>query len=63
MHILILFLLAVVEVKDTQRAGTRGCLPVTHGGNTKVNVLLAQELVTAIGVIARHVGNDKSADK
>ena len=48
-------------------AGTRACLPVTCVGNIegslKVHELLAQELVTAIGVIAGRIGHDKFADK
>ena len=34
-HIFIFSLLAVLEVKDTQTAGTRACLPVTNVGSIK----------------------------
>lgn len=52
-------LLAVLEIKDTQEH-----VSLLHLlAMSKINKVLAQELITATCVIAGRVGHDKSADK
>ena len=58
-YICILLLHAVLEVNNVQKHASLLHLLVM----SKINKLLAQELVTATCLIARRIGHDKSADK
>ncbi len=59
LYICIFFLLAVLEVKNVQEHASLLHLLAM----SKINKLLAQELGTATCLIARRIGQDKSADK